>query len=305
MVSPAMVSTLAAPAAPAPTIRAVFETGSEQEYEASLRTEITQARNGSAPEASLVEHAATVRLLVESAEADGSLKLLARITKLKLAWKAPRASAEFSADAENEPDKKPAADMETAEGELAALGRAIMVSSITMTIGPSGEVREISGLEQVLESLKNIHQIDERAVGFFTPLRFGQFLAPMIDAAGARDRPVVPGETWTREEEPTVLRPLGKITPTTTYTMRDSGPHRATIEGATSFDFQRDPGADPSVPTLTIGANTTTTSLTWDTARNRLVSRERTQDLSTTWTLGDITIEQTQHSVSRLALRAP
>ena len=136
-------------------------------------------------------------------------------------------------------------------------------------------------------------------VGAFTPERFAEAIEPIFDADGGAEAPREKGASW-KDSERVDLGAVGAITLTRDYSYLHYENGMANVIGSLSVRLEKPETMNDASPTVSMDGSQGAGVIQWDTEHNQLVQYGRTEQLRTTWKMGENSIQQAQKSVTRI-----
>lgn len=156
----------------------------------------------------------------------------------------------------------------------------------------AGEV-VVSGFEGVASALDEQDVFDMTTLGMLGNEQMADALERVFFIDGAPAKPIAPGTGWQTEERVT-LGPAGAMNVTIEWVYRDREGDNATVVGSPRVAVERPAQADPAAPAVSLERQESTVEVVWNAALSRVESRRSTQAMATVWTLGPLTLSQTQ-----------
>lgn len=281
-----------------------FTAGTALTYDIQRTLHLEQSGAGETPGAFDAALDLTVKLDVGKVRADGTTELAVQVQRLSF-------SASSDADKHSFDSTQPPA--EGAEPDPNALGfsaacRAVLDSRTRLVIDREGRLSSLDGADNLAESLARAAKVKPNAepivLSMLAPEALVDMLTPIVQPTAPEPplREWAPGNTWTNLRT-IPLANLGSVTVSEKWAV---GPMESQeVRAATAVTVSATPprGVVTAAPKLAVGDAQGNAELRWDTGTGTVVSLSRDLAFSTTLTLGDITLKQTQRSKARVERR--
>lgn len=267
--------------------------GDTMTYEMISTLRVTQTQN-SATSTQNTNHNATLAFTVDSVNDDGSAEVSMTFDAIAISIEAGDASEAFSWSYNG--GDRPDASM--GEG-INASGFALAGAEIAFMVDADGQVTNLTGLDEFLGTIEGESAQNVAYVGNFTPERLAAAIEPIFDADGGADEPREKGDKWT-ETERVDLGTVGAIVLERTYSYLHSANGMASILGTLRVKHEKPDNPPADAPSVELSGTQGAHAIQWDTRAGRLQQYGRNETMKTTWTMGDVTIEQMQRSVMSL-----
>lgn len=302
-----------------------LEKGKNLTYEVSrsLRVEQTPIDGAPKPEGAAADAAAdakpapsisestlnlVLRLDVGSVRADGTTEVAVQIQSLKVRMLDGGTERVFTHPAEPA-DAPPAAQDEKPPSALQLVGAALAASSPRVVINREGGVSDILGLDNLAQMVDDARKADRSlsrvAIESIGPWALRQALMPIFVPAAPEpaSRRFAPGDAWTVRNTRD-LGSIGSVVIDEGWTMSgEGGDGVAKASGVVSVRAEEPRGIVSASPTLKIESSSGSHELLWDTNAGDLAKLARSVEITTLFTLGDITLRQRQ--VSSMVVERP
>lgn len=282
--------------------------GQELSYAFHRDLKVSQTPSGAAEgdqpaaaESSIVQ-SGTITLTVAAVRDDGVADVRIRFSDLKLSADTPDGAQQFDSAAPAQPaDKAPEAGADEAASEpslLSALGNALASAPMSCSIAPDGTVRGLNGYESVIAVLGKAPAEERWLSGMFMPDALILAIEQLVAVEGATG-PRKPGDGWQTTQR-TGLGSAGALEVTTDWRLDSIENGIAKIVGEESLDLLVPQQADQSSPRVQLGESSGSSEIAWSVADGALISLRQEQKAATTWSLGELSVEQQQVTTFRL-----
>jgi len=181
---------------------------------------------------------------------------------------------------------------------IGALEAAIAKAPIVFEVDATGKVMTVSGLDGIQEAMATAGQVPQTLRAFFDPIAMTKLLTLAFSAEGGIGEREI-GSTW----ESSMRVPFGQagaleLNTTSALQLADAG--LAVIAGVTKFDLfvPREPAE--GVAKVELGGTDGQALTQWDLTTGGLISHTNTQNITTTWTMATLKVEQTQTSKTEM-----
>lgn len=261
--------------------------GETSQYRLARMITLTQQREGGEATSRQVNQVAAVKLTVDSISDAGTRSMSLRFDTLVLAITSENTEMRYS----NNGNSVTASD-ET----LRELGDALYGGTLTYMVSPEGDVTTVRGLKAFEDAVADQETYDGLDVlGFFSEDALAGMLEPLYKADGAMKATRAVGRGW-QDVETVALPPVAAMDVTTDWKVEQVLPGKATMKGTIEFDLRTAPNPPEGSPALELRDASGTTQMIWDTSKDELINRVSTQELTTVWSLGDMSLIQKQTS---------
>ncbi len=206
-------------------------------------------------------------------------------------------------------DAPPAAPDDKPPSALQLVGAALAASSPRVVINREGGVSDILGLDNLAQMVDDARKADRSlsrvAIESIGPWALRQALMPIFAPAAPEpaSRRFAPGDTWTVRHTRD-LGSIGSVVIDEGWTMSgEGGDGVAKASGTPSVRAEEPRGIVSASPTLKIESSSGSHELLWDTGAGDLSKLSRSVEITTLFTLGDLTLRQRQ--VSSMVVERP
>ncbi|MEC9373412.1 MAG: hypothetical protein VYC34_06180 [Planctomycetota bacterium] len=247
-----------------------------------------------------VVQGARLRLTTIEVDDEGSARVRAAFDRLTMLWAAPPdEQLQFEWRREDDPDAAKAA---SANEAFTKLCRALAGGTFEFTVGPDGGVTNLSGLETALQVLEDREGegLSRSMLGLFEPSQLPETLAPIWTGDGLAGRRVREGQGW-QSSRRTPAGPAGALEFTTDWVVTSIMDDRVEARAEESAQVLRPSVSDSATPSIEIREFGGAIELIWDRNEGCLARRGVDRRMAAVWTMGDLTITQTQTARSRLS----
>lgn len=285
---------------PAPTGESSFTpklaAGQSMTYEAEWTVSASQSTTeGSAltRQAQRIANKATIQLTIQEVASDGQAKVKATVPAVSMLYHAGEETREYQ-----HPLAEGTAVTATA---WSGLGERLATMEIGFVVDAQGKVGAVSGLDPFVNACREASP-DLDLTGLFTPSQFAAFVQPIFDADGSRGTTHPVGTSW-ETSQTTPLGAVGVLDITNLWRFPTIDGDVATVVGTPTLSLRRPANPAENTPTIALGANTGYTRLGWNVKAEKLEARESMLRMTTTFGVGDISIEHTQTVQTKLVAK--
>jgi len=267
--------------------------GATMKYELSSNLKVEQG-SGDQSTIQRIEHKAAFTCTVESVDPDGSAELSMMFDSLSFNIASGENSDTFTWTFTG--GDRPNAAM--GEG-LNASGFALASAEISFNVSADGEISGLTGLDGFLATINAQSASDVAFVGAFTPERLAEAIEPIFDADGGAAMERSRGAKWS-EKETVDLGAVGSVVMTRDYAYLADENGLATVLGSLSVKLNKPEANAENAPKVRLNGVTGAIAIQWNGELNMLEQYARTEQIGTIWELGDVTVNQSQHSVMKI-----
>jgi len=267
--------------------------GATLKYELSSNLKVEQTNAGQT-DLQETKHTASFTCTVESVDSDGSAEVSMMFDSLSFSIVAGEDADTFAWKFTG--GDRPNAAM--GEG-LNASGFALAGAEISFDVSASGEISGMGGLDEFLATVASESASDVAFVGAFTPARLAEAIEPIFDADGGAAEERARGAKWS-ENETVDLGAIGNVVMTRDYVYLANENNMATVLGSLTVKLNKPATQPENSPTARLNGVTGAVAVQWNSELNMLEQYARTEQLGTVWEMGDVTLNQMQHSVMKI-----
>jgi hypothetical protein len=254
---------------------------------------VTQ-KSGEATETTNVTAGAHLRMRVAEVASDGSIVLNAAFERASV--DAPQGTTPFGfAWPSTEvlaPDSPP----------VKRLGETLEKAALHIEVDPDGRAVVTGGLDAFADAVAKLKAPDDRIKGFFSPEQLSGLVTAIFRLDGADDAPREVGKGW-QSTESIAMPPAGALDITYDYLVRDADPDVVNCWASPTLSLRvPDQRADDVPAVALMEGSDGRASIVFDRRLGMLRHRKTSLNITTRWTLGDLTVEQNQVSVLNIRL---
>ncbi len=278
--------------------------GDQWRYSVSLDVLVNEENEG-VTEAGRIVQSAHMTLEGVRLESDGSLVVSGSFDRITSVWRRGKLQHEFTWTRPKDEAVAPAEytgeqiEAMTEPQIFNAIYESLATRPFELRVSSDGVIEAVAGFTGAIRLLALAEGLDNTSMGMFLPPRFGESLAPLWTADGARAIGAV-GEEWT-EQRGIGLGGAGALEITTNWKAdRVRKDERLECSGTVSAEAIALELTAETQPTVEVRRGTGDASLVWSLADGQLLEREETLDLVSHWTLADLEMTITQLSTRRL-----
>jgi len=181
---------------------------------------------------------------------------------------------------------------------LAALEAAIANAVISFDVDATGRVTAVRGLDGIQGAWEGAGQVPQPLRVFLDPAALTQMLTVLFSAEGGLGDKAL-GASWE-----TAIRvpfgPAGALQLTTTNVLQLANEGIGAIAGVTRFELYVPKEPAEGVARVTLGPADGQALTQWDLNQGGLISHTNTQNITTSWSVGEATITQLQNSKTEI-----
>ena len=181
---------------------------------------------------------------------------------------------------------------------IAGLEAALASATIVFDVDATGQVTAVRGLDAVQQAMSTAGQVPQPLRVFLDPAAMTQMLTVLFHAEGGIGDKAL-GASWE-----TALRvpfgPAGALELNTTNVLQLANDGIAAIAGVTRFDLYVPKEPAEGTAKVELGESNGQALTQWDLGPGGLISHTNTQNIATTWTVGELKVNQTQNSKTEI-----
>jgi|GEM_PF-7081342 len=189
--------------------------------------------------------------------------------------------------------------VEHAEGEapspLALLHGALVASTLRVRVARNGEVTSVEGYGDVAKAMAQAPGAGAALLGVFAPSTIAANVAPVFGSDLPREGERKESDAWTRMRS-IPAGPNRAIVMATTWRASPVTDGAVTLTGETNVTLEQDNAAGYLAATGEIVKTDAGVETIWSIADGALISRTSRLNMTSKWTIGDVTVEQTLES---------
>jgi hypothetical protein len=279
------------------TFTPVLTAGQTMNFDGEWLVRVTQSTKdpqGVSSVSQVINSKASIQLTVLEASADGSAKLKATI---------PTVSLSYQAGDEARGYLHPLPEGAVVTGVAwSGLGERLSRAEVTFTVDATGKVASVTGLDWFVDACREASP-DLDLTGLFAPAQFAALVQPIFDVDGSRDSTHGLGTSW-EISSTTPLGAVGVLDITNLWRfplVLDGGV--ATLVATPTITLRRPTSPVEGAPTIALGNNTGYTRIGWNIEKKKLEARESMLQLTTTYNIGEVSIEHNQTVQTRLVAK--
>lgn len=297
-----LIMLILTPAASAEPVRLVLalEQGQTLAYSIQQDLEIATSIDEQEGRLTTTRHEADIRLTVRRLERDGSAVFALLFDRIEIEADAGGQSLAF--EWTRSPDDR---DDFVPTRESDRPGMVLAKTPVAVEIDAAGRVTGVSGLDLFLDEAMSLGDAGASFVGLFAPERLAATIEMILAPDGsARNALREPGSEWTVTRSD-ALPTVGTVDLRTAWLFERVEDDVAMLRGRTDATVRQMEDALSTVPRVSVGEQTHSTVVRWDTVAGRLLDRNAEQSLATIWTLGDQRVTQSQSATMTITRLDP
>lgn len=260
-------------------------------YDLSLDLLVNQSQTDSR----LVQ-SARVKFVVQSVDEAGVATIGCAFQSLVAVWTDGEGQVEFVWSGGDAPP--PAGE---AESPFRSAARTLAAATVTLKVGPDGRVRSVDGLQESLGALGDQKRFPAAALGLFAPGQAPSSIEAIWRGDKLVDQPASAGAGWqTTVRVP--LGPAGALEVTTDWVVMNATADTIAYTGDERAEVLRPAHPDAAAPSVRIDSFEGSIAGAWSVQAGAMKSRTAKRTMAASWTLGDVTVQQSQLAKTGLTL---
>lgn len=275
------------------TLKPDFKAGQDLVYPLAMRQTLDQTVDEMEVKQWILVCSATLVLRIDSVESDGSIKASGSFKRGAMRLTDGNLLTGYAWGADARPDP--------IWGETAKLAEPLSKAKLSISVDPRGQAMVTGGLEEFVAKYIEIGGGDERILGFFSPEKLGETITPIFALDDVSRELITAGKEWQTTEMFTIPD-AGDVRLAVDFMLQRVEPHEVEYYGTPRLSFvpSGDRNADDPVVTLVGGSGGV--SGIFDLNARMLRQRKQTTSVQTQWRSPNVTLIQTQATISYLQL---
>ncbi len=288
----ALTASLALAQAPQVILKPVFKPGQDLIYVIAQRISVGQTIVDTSTEQWTSSCNTTLLMRIDSVAPDGALKASASFKRGNLVVVEDKKVLGFTwgPDSNMDADAKP----------LAGMGEVLAGARLSITVDPAGNP-SIAGFDDATARFIAVGTGDDRLIGFFSPDKFAEIIAPIFKGDSPGPNPITNGFQWTTSES-TPLPSVGELKLSVDWQLQLIESDRAEYFGNPQYTLVPLPDRPADHPEVRINRTSGGIGGTFDLGANMLRNRKQTIALETVWIKGSANLVQQQNTITYLQL---
>lgn len=276
------------------TLKPQFKAGQDLIYPMALRLTVDQTIVDREVKQWLLVCSATLLMRIDAVESDGSIKATASFKRGELRLTDGDLVTGYAWGANARTDEN--------WGPAVALATPLTGAKFAIEVDQRGQATVTGGLEAFVEKYLEVGSGDERLLGFFSPEKLGEAITPIFTLDEVSRDPISAGKEW-QTTEITSIPEAGDLRLAIDFILERVDPHEVEYTGNPRVSFAARPDRGPDDPEVTLlGVGAGGVSGIFDLNARMLRQRKQSIQIQTQWRSGDVTLIQTQNSISYLQL---